>query len=302
MTQPILTIITVTRNLIEAGRADSMTAAMEAVQAQSFRDMEHVILDGASTDGTQALIEKKIAEFSRRDAPIPILYNSAPDKSLYDAMNKAVERARGEYVVFLNSDDLLAGDTCFEDAFAMLGGARPDYVFGETIFVDEAGARKHSRRLTSKGILQSIPFCHNSTLIRRGAFEAIGGHDLQFRIVADYDMILGFILGGYHGASVNVPISVFHRGGLSADAMATSLEMIACWRKNYQPFVDMARFSDEACLEWIRIGQLPPRIPLAILKARGSDPVVRRAALHSLGKTLRRRLQPWRRWDNLGVG
>ncbi len=296
---PRVSIITVTRNLIEAGRAASMRTAIECVQTQTARQIEHIILDGASTDGTQDFIQETVDLFAKDPKAVPIHFKSEPDQSLYDAMNKAVALSRGEYVLFLNSDDSIAAPTALEKVLAELGSRRPDYVFGETIYVDEDGSRKHSRRLTSKGILQSIPFCHNSTLIRRDAFNALGGHDLQFRIVADYDMVLRMMMEGRPGFEVHVPVSIFHTGGLSSDALSTSLEMIRSWRKNYGPYVDMARYTDEEALHWIRIGQLPLRVTGALLLAFRANRVMRRAATHSMLKTIRRRLQPWRTWDNL---
>ena len=298
MSSPTISVITVTRNLIEAGRTQSMADALECVQGQTCRVLEHVILDGASTDGTQALIEDRIAA----GGAVPVRFLSEPDSGLYDAMNKAVEIASGDYVVFLNSDDLIARPDSLARMQAHLARACSDYAFGETIYADAAGNLRHSRRLTTKGILQSIPFCHNSTLIRRAAFRELGGHDLSFRIVADYDMVLRLMLQGYRGSAAQVPISVFRLGGLSSDLHRTAAEMIRAWRKNYQPFVDMTVYSDEECLDWFRIGQLPLRVSTAILLAFPGNAVVHRAALYSIAKTVRRRLQPWRRWDNLSAG
>ncbi len=298
MSGPTISVITVTRNLIEAGRRQSILDAMECVQNQTCRDLEHVIWDGASTDGTQDLIKGKIAEIETGGGTTPVRFHSEPDSGLYDAMNKAVDACRGEYVVFLNSDDLIAEVDSLERMQAHLAEHDPDYAFGETVYVNTDGSSFHVRRMGTKGMLRSIPFCHNSTFIRRSAFLELGGHDLQFKIVADYDMALRLLLNGYKPSAASFPISVFHRGGLSADSYRNGVEVARVWRKNYEPFVDMSRYSEEDRINWVRVGQLPLRVSWAILRANKHNVAVRNAARYSLIKTARRRLQPWRRWDN----
>ncbi|MBK0326979.1 glycosyltransferase [Rhodobacteraceae bacterium F11138] len=296
---PSISVITVTWNLIEAGRRDAILDVMDCVQGQTATGLEHVIWDGASNDGTQALIEDKIATLRQGGAPVPVRFFSEPDSGLYDAMNKAVAASTGDYVIFLNSDDLIAEPDSLARMQEHLAKARSDYAFGETLFVDSDQTVKHVKRLSSKGILQSIPFCHNSTLIRRAVFQELGGHDLEFKIVADYDMVLRMILGGYSGSSSQVPIAVFRRGGISSDLPRTASEMVKCWKKNYQRYFDFSEFSDQDCLNWFRIGQLPLGLSAALYRAGSGNPVLRKAARYSFIKTLRRRLQPWRTWNNL---
>lgn len=296
---PTISVITVTWNLIEAGRRQAMMEVMDCVQEQTASGLEHVIWDGASDDGTQALIEQKIEELRAADAPVPVRFHSEPDSGLYDAMNKTVAASTSDYIIFLNSDDLIAEPDSLARMQCHLAEEKPDYAFGETLFVSSDQAIKHVKRLSSKGILQSIPFCHNSTLLRRTVFQELGGHDLNFRIVADYDMVLRMILGGYNGSSAQVPIAVFRRGGISSDLPRTASEMVACWRKNYQRYYDFSNFTDEDCLDWFRIGQLPLGLSAALYRAGADNPVLRQAARYSFIKTVRRRMQPWRRWDNL---
>ncbi|MEY8831387.1 glycosyltransferase family 2 protein [Sedimentitalea sp. XS_ASV28] len=298
---PTISVITVTWNLIDAGRRDAILEVMDCVQGQSARGLEHVIWDGASTDGTQALIEEKISTLQQDGAPVPVRFFSEPDSGLYDAMNKAVAASSGDYIIFLNSDDLIERADSLALVQQKLASDDPDYAFGQTTYVNTDGSTFHARRVTTNSMLRSIPFCHNSTLIRRKVFLEMGGHDLQFRIVADYDMTLRIFLRGLRGCAMLVPIAVFRRGGLSADLMGTGAEVARVWRKNYAPFVDMSRYSDEQCLNWVRIGQLPLRVSWGIFRGNLDKPAVRRAARHSFVKTLLRRMQPWRSWDNLSA-
>lgn len=296
---PTISVITVTWNLIEAGRKDAILDVMDCVQSQTASHLEHVIWDGASNDGTQDLIRNKIGELDRSGAPFPVRFFSEPDSGLYDAMNKAVDACSGEYIIFLNSDDLIERTDSLEQVQDYLRRETPDYAFGQTTYVNTDGSLIHARRVTNRTILRSIPFCHNSTLIRREVFQDLGGHDLQFKIVADYDMTLRIFLNGFKSCAIPVPIAVFRRGGLSADVVRTGTEVGRVWRKNFAPYLDTSVYSDEECVNWVKIGQIPLRVSWAIFWANLDKPEVRRAAQHSFFKTILRQMQPWRTWDNL---
>ena len=292
--RPLISVVTVTRNLIEAGRGEQVLAALDSVQDQKFRDIEHVIWDGQSDDGTQDLLRTAIQKIADSENPIPVKYFCEADKSLYDAMNQAVQRCAGEYILFLNSDDLLAGADSLLNVQKALEPDKPDFVYGETVFFDDEGNRRHARRLTPKSILQRLPFGHNAMVVKKALFQELGGHDLQFRIAADYDMVLRMILSGHSGHRLQQPISLFRIGGVSADTDAAGAEMAACWLKNYSQFCDMSEYTDAQRIGWYKQGHLPVRVSGTILLKSLSRPAIARAALYSLTKTLRRRAQFWR--------
>ncbi|WP_170516481.1 glycosyltransferase family 2 protein [Ruegeria atlantica] len=292
--RPLISVVTVTRNLIEAGREVQVLAALDSVQSQKLRDIEHVIWDGQSDDGTQDLLKDAIQKYSESGDPIPVRYFCEADKSLYDAMNQAVDRCRGEYVLFLNSDDLIADADSLLRVQNAIEPDKPDFVYGETVFFDDEGNRRHARRLTPKSILQRLPFGHNAMVLKRALFQELGGHDLQFRIAADYDMVLRMILSGHSGQRLQAPISLFRIGGVSADTDAAGAEMAACWLKNYSQFCDLSGYSDAQRFGWYKQGHLPVRVSGAILLKSLSQPAIARAALYSLTKTLRRKAQFWR--------
>ena len=229
---------------------------MECVQKQTCQNIEHIIWDGASTDGTIDLIQQKISEIKGRDDYVPIVFHSEPDVGLYDAMNKAVSASAGEYVIFLNSDDLLNDPDTLALALSHIVTSSPDFAFGRTRYINEDGSEFVSKRVTTDSILRTIPFCHNSMLFRRGAFLEFGGHDLEFKVVADYDLMLRLFLSGCRTQNIPETISVFRRGGISADVTRVGHEVAQVWRKNYGRFLDMSKYPDTALLHWYKIGQL----------------------------------------------
>lgn len=98
MKQPLITIVTITYNLIKAGREQTFRQCVESVHNQTYKNIEHIIIDGASNDGSLDLIK----EYEDKGW---IKCYSEPDKGIFDAMNKGIRLAKGVYVNFLNTDD-----------------------------------------------------------------------------------------------------------------------------------------------------------------------------------------------------
>lgn len=117
---PLISVVTITYNA-----ADTIGVTMASVAAQSCRDYEHVVIDGASRDAT--------LEIARGYAGVRIL--SEPDRGLYDAMNKGLRMARGKYVLFLNSGDTFHSPETLE-AYARRARLGDDIIYGDTVIVD----------------------------------------------------------------------------------------------------------------------------------------------------------------------
>ena len=173
-----LSVITVTYNA-----ADTLERTLRSVQGQSYAEIEHVIVDGRSKDGTVALIEQFANEGTN--------WVSEPDKGLYDAMNKAAARATGDYLCFLNAGDTFYSDTTVEEMMRSIPkGTVPDIIYGQTAIVDNEGEFLHMRRLEAPQVLnwksfkQGMLVCHQAFIVRRTLFEP---YDLGYRFSADFD-------------------------------------------------------------------------------------------------------------------
>ena len=186
------TIATVTYN---AGATIQRT--LQSVFSQTHEAVEHLIIDGCSTDGTMAAIHRYVEQNTDLRHPHNICLVREPDQGLYDAMNKAIQQARGDYIVFLNAGDCFHSPTVLADVAAQLDArynpARlPAVVYGETDLVDGEGRFvRHRRlqapeRLSAKSFLSGMLVCHQSFYVRTDIART-ELYDLRFRFSADYD-------------------------------------------------------------------------------------------------------------------
>lgn len=175
---PKFSIITVTYNAVKV-----LEDTIQSIVTQTYKNVEYIIVDGGSTDGTLNIINK----YRNR---IHVLV-SEPDKGLYDAMNKGIRLATGDYLCFLNAGDGLHEDNTLQSMVHSINGTElPDVFYGETDIVDEEGHFLHKRRLSAPEVLTWKSFqkgmlvCHQAFFARRDLVEP---YDLQYRFSADFD-------------------------------------------------------------------------------------------------------------------
>ncbi len=178
MMNPLFSIITVCRNA-----ADNVKTTVASVDAQTCRLYEHIIVDGASTDGTVEWLT---------DHPSPLRHIiSEPDKGIYDAMNKGLALAAGDYVVFLNAGDAFhSPDTLQLYADAIMDNDYPGIVYGQTEVVDADGRRlgprhlKAPEQLTLRSFADGMVVCHQAFVVLR---RITSGYDTRWHYSADYE-------------------------------------------------------------------------------------------------------------------
>ena len=177
---PSISIITVTYNC-----AATLERTLHSIETQTFTHFEHLIIDGASTDATVALAQA----YRQRNPHLDITLQSEPDHGLYDAMNKGIRLAKGDFIVFLNAGDKLHSDDVLARV-AACDAAKTGIVYGETDIVDGEGRfLRHRRlsapeRLTSRSFLRGMLVCHQSFYANR---RVVQSYDLQYKYSADVD-------------------------------------------------------------------------------------------------------------------
>lgn len=175
---PKFSIITVTYNA-----AAVLEDTIQSVITQTYKDVEYIIVDGNSTDRTLEIAAKYKEHIHR--------IVSEPDKGLYDAMNKGIKLATGDYLCFLNAgDELHEDDTLQLMVHSIIGREWPDVIYGETAIVDEEGHFLRMRRLSApeelnwKSFKKGMLVCHQAFFARR---TLVPLYDLKYRFSADFD-------------------------------------------------------------------------------------------------------------------
>lgn len=170
-------------------RADSIAQAVQSVQAQSWHNVEHVVIDGASTDGTMQALQACVNAQT--------VWVSEPDKGIYDALNKGLARATGDVLGFMHSDDFYADNDVLQSVATAFANPAVDAVYGDLDYVAKADTARIIRRWRS-GEYSAAKLAHGwmpphpTLYVRRNVFERWGGFNTSFRIAADYDCILRY--------------------------------------------------------------------------------------------------------------
>lgn len=183
------TIATVTYNA-----AALIGPTIESVEAQDYPSVEHLIIDGNSQDATLEAVHHYQERNSVAAVPHEVNCLSEPDEGLYDAMNKAIDMASGDYILFLNAGDRLhSPDTLSKIAAAAAAGdGRPAVIYGDTHIVDGEGRFVRRRRLTPperltwRSFRHGMLVCHQAFLARTDLAKA-NPYDLRYRFSADFD-------------------------------------------------------------------------------------------------------------------
>lgn len=194
MSTPLITIATVTYNA-EA----TLQRTLDSVAGQDYANIEHLIIDGCSKDRTLELIQLYVENNSSKAFSVQhqIRLIREPDNGLYDAMNKAMQNAKGDYMVFLNAGDKLhCSDTITQIAERAFD--EPAVIYGETDLVDNDGKYLRHRRLqapkvlTWKSFLEGMLVCHQSFYVRTDLAKELP-YNLKYRFSADFDWCIRLI-------------------------------------------------------------------------------------------------------------
>ena len=184
-----ITYVTITYNA-----AAVLQRTLDSVLQQDYPHIVHLIIDGASTDDTLKLVDDYIARSNAAENGHSVQVTSEPDKGIYDAMNKGLRSADGDYVCFLNAGDFLpSSDTASKIAQQVAAaGGLPAVLYGDTDIVDGEGRFLHHRRLAPPENLswhsfkQGMLVCHQAFYARTD-FAIATPYDMQYRYSADVD-------------------------------------------------------------------------------------------------------------------
>jgi len=223
-----ITIITVCFN-----SAKTIENAIQSVMSQKYHDLEYIIIDGGSSDGTLDIIEKYKDDI--------LLCISEPDDGIYDAMNKGIQRASGDVVAFLNSDDWYVSDAdVFNKVEKYFTDSGADIISGYIYYVSNEGIKRKVPldKMTNENILFGAVYPHPSMFVKRALFLKLGCFDTSYKIAADNKWIIDAYMSGVNILLVEEYFTCFREGGVSTarryDAMQEQFAIaLSCARKNH---------------------------------------------------------------------
>lgn len=214
--RPLISVITVCRNAEAA-----VATTVRNVASQSFGDFEHILIDGASTDST--------LDAARAQASPRLRILSEPDKGIYDAMNKGMRLAKGEYIIFMNAGDTFADSGSLRKYADAIEKHNPDIIYGDTMLMDAGGKLIGPRHLSPPELLTADSYrngmlvCHQAFMARKSIAPQF---DTSYRFSADYLWSLQCIASTTPGKCVYLRSVVAHylRGGETTRNLKASLK------------------------------------------------------------------------------
>lgn len=212
---------------INYNNADGLRKTLASVASQTYRDIEHIIIDGGSTDGSVNAIKEYVAKVDSRESIVDrVIWSSEPDKGIYNAMNKGIRKASGAYIEILNSGDVLAAPDVTERMVAEIEKIEyPEFIYGNMIRKDYTTGKIDGK---SKEVEYSLRQYYSSTMnhdcsyIRRDVYDKYGLYDEELKIVSDWKWFLQAIgLRNVKPVYVDIDVTIFDCGGISE----TNLEL-----------------------------------------------------------------------------
>ena len=229
----------------------TIASALDSALAQTGVDLELIVIDGGSSDGTLAVLNG----YADRIA----VFVSEPDRNIYDALNKGIRRASGEVVGFLHADDLFADETVLKRVAGVFADPQIEGVYGDLLYVHKENpevvvrywkAGEYSRARLGWGWMPP----HPTFYVRRSVYERLGLFDTNYRIAADYDCMLRFL--GKGGVRVGYIPEVLVKMRLGGTSNRTFMNILRKSQEDYRALKNN-EVGGIGALVWKNLSKLP---------------------------------------------
>lgn len=193
---------------------------IESVLNQEYDEVEYIIIDGGSVDGTLDIIK----EYNDKIA----YWCSEKDHGIYDAMNKGIRVSKGDIIAFMNSDDWYYDSSVFQKVIACFEESNADIVYGDCIIlygnVDKKYVYFTAEDKKLEALYFTLPFCHQSIFMRRSMFDVLGVYNINYKVAADYEWILRAYISNAKFQYISECICCFRAGGYSCKSQIAAAE------------------------------------------------------------------------------
>jgi glycosyltransferase involved in cell wall biosynthesis len=229
MNNPVITVITVSHN-----SAATISGTIDSVMCQTYPHIEYIVIDGASTDGTIEIVKSYGSKISK--------FLTEPDSGIYDAINKGIAISSGNIVGIVNSDDIFYDRQVIAKVAVTFMENDIDAVYGDAIFISPENTSRIVRYYSS-GAFRPGRFrfgfmpAHPSFYVKRIFFEKLGYYKTDYKIAADFELLLRFIcVNNLRCKYIEMPFVSMRRGGVSNKSLKSNItlnrEILRACREN----------------------------------------------------------------------
>lgn len=209
-------------------------AALESIKRQRYKYWECLIIDGDSKDNTLHIAN----QFALEDKRFKVF--SEPDQGVFDAFNKGWKRAKGEWIYYLGADDEL-----LEDGLLSLANGIDetcDIVYGGIVKKYKSGRMKVGLAGNwTEAMPYHLPCSHQAMIMKKELIKSLGGFDLKYSLLADYDLINHAFHKGISTKRIDEPVAIFSLGGMSTDNIKSLRQRFLILRKYHAPYIHTLR-------------------------------------------------------------
>lgn len=222
---------------------DTIEQTILSVIGQTYKDIEYIIIDGGSNDGTKEIIERYVDYIS--------IYISEPDAGIYDAMNKGIRMSTGEIIGIVNSDDWLEMDAV-ETVERLFEKRQTDIVYGNVYEIDKnarISVLKSKGTVDDDNIWKEMPIWHPAMFVNKDVYYTCGLYSTDYSISSDYEFVIRCYLEGKHFLYVNKVLSNFRNSGISSTKLLLcakeNQEIIEKYKSRIESYDKITSFYDE---------------------------------------------------------
>ncbi len=219
-TKGIVSIITIVRNGV-----DQIEETIKSVISQKDVNLQYIIIDGNSTDGTLGIIEKYKGHIN--------IVISEPDKGIYDAINKGIKHATGDLIGLIHCGDKY-NDGILSVCYQKFVQTQKDIIYGDTSILEQTEKNEILRNKSTNHLLlkKKMSIFHPSTFVSRECYSINGLYNQNYKIAADYDFLLRNFLAGVSFEYLPISLATFRSGGASGNAIKLTKELFLIWEKH----------------------------------------------------------------------
>lgn len=246
--EPLVSIITTTKNIIEKGQAEDFDLSVKMLDMQAYPNLEHIVIDGGSTDGTVDLLEK----YSDK-----ITFYSEPDKNKFDGYNKGIEKANGKYIAFLSCEDFFHDIMAVNSLVKLMEAENADFSFSPA-YCRHPDDVVFLYMPSMHNVFQVVPCPRQCMFFKKEMLQKENGFDTNFNYLAEFDLDIRLVMKKYKPVYFNVVYTTYKMGEKIFNApQLADMDAKSVFVKNYS---DMCQMDDEILEKMVKISQFPKEL------------------------------------------